>query len=443
MHENGKIYANEYMMKAFNGEWNKTHLRTQNDNKDILIDRGIILSPQPSINNYYLQGKAYQFPEFKLYNAEVGVLNDNNEYIPGTGMTEMQFVDLKLPNEISFVNKMVIWGGLLIPHYGHFLLQSTTRLYYYLKNRDKNIAIAFAVFNKKIPKYMQDFFNLLKIPPEHIILVDRPTQFKTVICPPISSIYYKDWTEDFVLPFSEAAKDIKPAPYEKVFFSRKHWNGIAKCIGEDTLEKVFKQNGFYSVEMQNLNLEEQISIIKGAKILAGINGTAFHNILFGEKGKKLILLNRNEEYDSQYIVNEAVNAECYVIQAYENPLPVNHPHGPFIVGMTKYVKSFFKDFGLNDFNTSFNPLKHVKEFYNLYFQIYSQNNFYIELCVRNKNKIDIGDLFKLQDLCKYSRFRELSFRILSKITFGKTRLKFKQEYKKLKKIKTTLIEFKY
>lgn len=401
------------------------------------------MSPQPSVNNYYLQGVPYQFPEYKLHNAEVGVLNSDREYVPDTGMAEMRFVDLNLPDEIPFVDKTVIWGGLLIPHYGHFLLQSTTRLYYYLKNRDKNIPIAFAVFDNELPKYMSDFFNLLNIPPEHLILVDRPTQFKNVICPPLSSVYYRDWTKDFVLPFSEAAKNIRPAPYKKVFFSRRHWNGLAKCLGEDSLEKVFNGNGFHSVEMQNLSLREQISIIKGAEVLAGINGTAFHNILFGEKGKRIILLNRNEEYDSQYIVNEAVEAECFVVQAYENPLPVNHPHGPFIVGVTRYVKSFLKDFGLNDFNIPFVPLKYAKEFYKLYFQTYCQNNFYIELCVRNKNKIDVGDLFKLKELCAYSRFRELMFRILSKITFGKTKLKFKQEYKNLKKLKSTPTEFKY
>lgn len=443
MFEKQKIYASESMIEAFNGEWDKSHIRAQETNGEICVDKGIVLSPQPSVNNYYLQGVPYQFPEYKLHNAEVGVLNSDREYVPDTGMAEMRFVDLNLPDEIPFVDKTVIWGGLLIPHYGHFLLQSTTRLYYYLKNRDKNIPIAFAVFDNELPKYMSDFFNLLNIPPEHLILVDRPTQFKNVICPPLSSVYYRDWTKDFVLPFSEAAKNIRPAPYKKVFFSRRHWNGLAKCLGEDSLEKVFNGNGFHSVEMQNLSLREQISIIKGAEVLAGINGTAFHNILFGEKGKRIILLNRNEEYDSQYIVNEAVEAECFVVQAYENPLPVNHPHGPFIVGVTRYVKSFLKDFGLNDFNIPFVPLKYAKEFYKLYFQTYCQNNFYIELCVRNKNKIDVGDLFKLKELCAYSRFRELMFRILSKITFGKTKLKFKQEYKNLKKLKSTPTEFKY
>lgn len=438
------LYMDNESLKLFvDGEWCKKHMRQQVMKKETCVDLGIVLSPQASVNKYYLQGVIRQLPEYKLYNAEVGVLNSNREYLPGTGMAEMRFVDLKLPDEIPFVNKTVIWGGLLIPHYGHFLLQSTTRLYYYLKNCDKSTPIVFAVFNQELPKYMRDFFDLLNIPPEHLILVDKPTQFKKVICPALSSVYYKDWTEDFILPFSEAAKDIKPAPYEKVFFSRKHWSGLAKCFGEENLEKVFNKNGFHSVEMQNLSLKEQISIIKGAKVLAGINGTAFHNILFGQKGKQLILLNRNEEYDSQYIVNEAAEAECFVVQAYENPLPVNHPHGPFIVGLTKYVKSFLKDFGLDDFNVSFDPLKYVNRFYKLYFQTYCQNNFYIELCVRDKNKIEVGDLFKLKELCAYSRFKELLFRILSKVTLGNAKLKFKQEYKRLKKLKSTPTEFKY
>ena len=115
----------------------------------------------------------------------------------------------------------------------------------------------------------------------------------------------------------------------------------------------------------------------------------------------------------------------------------------FIVGLTKYVKSFLKDFGLDDFNVSFDPLKYVNRFYKLYFQTYCQNNFYIELCVRDKNKIEVGDLFKLKELCAYSRFKELLFRILSKVTLGNAKLKFKQEYKRLKKLKSMPTEFKY
>ena len=253
------LYMDNESLKLFvDGEWCKKHMRQQVMKKETCVDLGIVLSPQASVNKYYLQGVIHQLPEYKLYNAEVGVLNSNREYVPGTGMAEMRFVDLKLPDEIPFVNKTVIWGGLLIPHYGHFLLQSTTRLYYYLKNCDKSTPIVFAVFNQELPKYMRDFFDLLNIPPEHLILVDKPTQFKKVICPALSSVYYKDWTEDFILPFSESAKDIKPTPYQKVFFSRNKWSGLAKCVGEENLDTFLCKNGCHSVELQDLFLKEQL-----------------------------------------------------------------------------------------------------------------------------------------------------------------------------------------
>ena len=410
-------------------EWLKSHKSSRTLSFKI-IKEGIIIEPQLAQGRFGCE-------------LEVGIFDKHKKYIKGTGISEKPFLNLNIPDNSISVDENVIYCGFLTCHYGHFLLQSTTRLWYYLQNKQKfeKYKLVFSATSENIPKFIADFFELCEIDKNKIMLVTKPTKFKQIICPDISSIYYKDFTDEFALPFKIATKKINPSPYKKVFFSRKYWTGIAKCLGEEELEKIFNKNGFKSVAMEKLSLQEQIAIIKGAEILAGINGTSFHNILFSDQPKTLIMLNRNEEFDSQYIINELTNSTCYVIQAHANPLPVTHPHGPFIVGFTPTCKTFFSDFNLNNFNTVFKPRKYAKKFWNLYCNNYSNTNVYEELRLRNKEKVDINDLLNLLKLTTYSPLKKLLAYLLYKSTFGKLRKKFKQKYQMYKKYNE--ITFKY
>ena len=184
------LYMNEKDAELFKEKWCTSHHKNE-PLKTNSIENAIVLPPLSSINR------------FNLPDAEVGVLDENQNYIPNSGMMDMEILPYSIPENIEYIDKEVVWGGFIYFHYGHFLLQSTTRLYYYLKNRDKIPYIAFSVSSKNLPQYVIDFFDLLNFPKENIILVDKFTRFKKVICPEVSSYYYRDWTQDFVLPFQE------------------------------------------------------------------------------------------------------------------------------------------------------------------------------------------------------------------------------------------------
>lgn len=380
---------------------------------------------------------------FSIHNAwvDAGVYSENKELYLESTQYDYE-LNIKLDDDIEFVNKDVIYCGVLSPHYGHFLIESTVRLYYYLQNRDKNAYIVFSKLVDYIPKFAQDFFKLLGIPEDKIIYVDKPTQFKSVIIP-YKSFKREYYTEEFLIPFKEVSQNIKPAKYKKIYFTRKYWNDIVKCFGEEELEKVFNKNGFVSIAMEKLSLNEQIAVIKGAKEIAGINGTAFHNIVFSETPKLLIMLNRNEETDCQHIINNVTNAHCYLIKAYENPLPVYHPYGPFIIGATKEFKNFAKEYKLKNWNIKFKLRDYLNKFLNRYCEIYSDDNNYCDLIQRHKNMISIEDFLLIQKAKQYSRIKHLVFYILSKITFGNFRKNFKEKRNIMRNLKNINIEFKY
>ena len=423
-----KIYSNDCVKENLELLYSQSSLG-KNKSKIKILENATVVPP-----TYYVKNVSHM---------EYGVLDKDNNYIVDSGKYNEYCNHIVLPDSIPYEDKEVLYCGNISTHYGHFLLESTTRLTYYLKNREHVKYLCFSAFAKSLPKYAKDFFKLLQIPLDIIILVTDYTKFKKITLPPCSYYHMQCYTEDFVYPFLEASKNVKPAPYKKIYFTRKYWDSMAKCLGEEKIEKLFNKNGFYSVAMEQLSLQEQIAIIKGAEEIAGINGTAFHNILFSDEPKTLIMLNRNEETDCQYIINEATNAKCYLIQAFGNPLPVYHPRGPFIVGVTKYLKLFLKDYKLNDFSTSFNPNKHLKEFLKRYITIYSDKDIYNELISLKKNKIEASDIMKIIDRLQFPSFKYHAYHVLSKMTFGNVRKYFKYKYKELKNLKNDISIFKY
>ncbi|MDR1952223.1 MAG: glycosyltransferase family 61 protein [Elusimicrobiota bacterium] len=415
-----RLYMDDKTKEDFEKVWYKNHWRKEE--REVVFVKNAVITPAFTTTNRTIH--------------EAAVLDENKKYVEGSGTAGYDVKDFIPPlpadDDIDIVDKDVIWGGRIICHYGHFLIQSTLRLYYYIKNKDKYPNIAF-IINKddKLPEYIIDFFDLLEIPRDNIIYIKSWTKFRTVICPPIASEQYDDYTDDFILPFNKAAQNIEPGKYKKIFFSRKFWTD-SESLGEETLEKVFNKNGFVSVYLERLSLRQQISIIKGAEIVAGINGTAFHNALFASPNLKLIMLNRNEEFDFQYVINEAAKTDWYVIRAYANPFPVMHARGPFIVGFTEFLKDFFKDHNLNSFNASFKVEKYIKDFVYQYCKIYGDNRFGGGLTFTNKDSINAFNAIKAIEISSYSIIDRIIYYILYHITLGNLKRKFKRRHRAIK-----------
>jgi hypothetical protein len=232
-----------------------------------------------------------------------------------------------------------------------------------------------------------------------------------------------------MLPFREAAKKVEPAPYKKIYFTRKYWTDTAQCLGEPDIEKVFMQNGFKSFAPEKFSMKEQIALVKGAEVIAGVNGSPFHTALFANKNIKLIMLNRNEEFDFQYIVNEAVEADWYVVRAYANIFPVSESTGPFIIGMTKYLKEFLKDHNLDDCNLTLNINKYTKDFFDLYCKIYTEDYFYRTLAATKKDKLIAKNVINAYALCRHSMLMQGLYYFLYHITFGPMKIKFRNRHR--------------
>ncbi len=380
---------------------------------------------------------------YDIYNYEHGVSTPDGKYIISSGRFGCQ-PDL---NEEIFKSPIqreetVIYAGRLHEHYGHFLLESTARLWYYLEKRHHKLCFTIAESWHGVPGYAREFFDLLGIPEEQIIICSEPTQFRRVIIPKLSfrmfaADYYphsqvprRYYTEKFLIPFRLAAKNIVPARHRKIYLSRKKWNK-SRPIGETELENCFIKNGYEPISMEKFSLREQIAIIKGAESIAGINGTAMHNVLFSDSKPELILMNRSAATDAQHIINQALGVKCSLIKVHATPLPVLHDQGPFIVGCTTQFIEFMQSRQMMVPDKPFDPTVYYRRFLQQWLQKWRSpfTSKYIE--DQGLTQIKMSDLMDVITVTQRSLLHKLLYWVLAHVCVGAARRHWKDVRKQI------------
>lgn len=241
---------------------------------------------------------------------------------------------------IDFIDEEVVWLGYAWDFYGHFLSDSLGRLWYLLNN--KNLKVCYI---SKDENPFIEFFRLFGLKDEQMIRVTKPTRFRKIIVPEPAFRYHDYYHEKFKDIINEITKNINPAKFKKVYLSRGKYNPSVPTLGEKVIEDVFKKQGFKVIYPERLSIKKQISLMKGAKIVAGVSGTSLHNILFSNDEIKLISLNRSADVlYMQLLIDELKNIDAVYVDVYQNPLPISYYAQPYLLGITDEFLQFCKDY---------------------------------------------------------------------------------------------------
>lgn len=280
----------------------------------------------------------------------------------------------------------VLYAGLLNNHFGHFLIESTNRLWYWVENRDKNLDIAFLMTkNQPILKQFWEFMEILGIPKNKIHFIKQPTKCNKIYIPSTSNVLGYSYNEKFLTVFQEAATRVPTGKNEKVYLSRTKFRKKHSCFGEQYLEDMFLQNGYTIIYPEQMSLKEQISALNGASEVAGVVGTNTHLEVFSRLGVKSVILNRSDiPISAQSVIHQALNANWYVVGANMNPFPLVHSAGPNLLGITPEVQSFCTAHNM-EFNrkyVGYIKASDSRHFVKEYLRTYTQNVYNNEIKTR-------------------------------------------------------------
>ncbi len=170
-----------------------------------------------------------------------------------------------------------LFGGYLFRHYGHFLIETLSRVY--ALKQCPPLPILFSSTHRDILPWQLEVFKLLGLRNE-IVKLERPTMVDRLVMS----------TPAFVLPdvVHEAQIAALGAVAAPPLTDRKIWLARSSHIGggllnEDTLHPLLKELGWEIVHPQFLPLRKQIALIASSARVAGLDGSAFHTALLARE----------------------------------------------------------------------------------------------------------------------------------------------------------------
>ena len=327
-----------------------------------------------------------------------GVLDADGHYIQETALkSEVCYNNYKIEGDVPYIDEDVVYIGFYWDHYGHFIIEQLSRLWYFIKNGDKKLKLCYSMANgMPLPGYIKQLFNILGITEQNSIKITEPTRFRSIIIPEMSTLASNWYTKEYKLIYDTIRSRVMPVYNDKVYLSRTHFEKSKEYeFGEWYIEKLFAVNGYKIVYPEELSFIEQLSIIKGAKTVACISGSLLHQMLFAQDGAELIVLQQFSGINSaQRLVNEMRRLKVTYIDCFAELPCVKQGVGPYLLVNNNTLRNYAKD---NRFNSVEIDEAKVKQDFDNYvskWQEYAENN-----------KL-IGNITKEEQVRKIAQFKQ-------------------------------------
>lgn len=277
--------------------------------------------------------------------------------------------------ETKFIDESVIFGGMTWPHFGHFILEGLSRLWYIVKNPMDTRKIIYICGEAEIFKFKKqiiyDFFKMLGVDENRLIIIEKPMKFAHISVPNVlfktdEMYFYKEYPLVY-RAFANGANSIHNGKkyFDKIYISHTKWTHRSEMcfLNEDIYEKFFIQKGFKILYPEEFSVSEMAYYVSNATHIATTMGTTSHYALFARRGTRFIVLTREANarhyskdfttLTSQCILHQAMELDWFIIDANLNFLPSFDQGNGFGV-VNYYFTQDFMDFA-NDHLDGFNP----------------------------------------------------------------------------------------
>jgi Glycosyltransferase 61 len=191
-------------------------------------------------------------------------------------------------NNLPKVTGTFFFAGILFNNFGHFLLESTGRLWAYDVVRKSNPYIFFYApwgvpDYKKRDNYVYQIFKGFNIPLNRIVFFTDMVQLQKVIIPQQKYGFGKCRTPDntfinFITSFNIPKRLIKVKPRaDRIYVSRSQLPfNTGRPLGENQFEAYLQANGYVVIYPENHTLYEQLEIYNDAKQIIFCDGGAIY-----------------------------------------------------------------------------------------------------------------------------------------------------------------------
>jgi hypothetical protein len=188
-----------------------------------------------------------------------------------------------------------LYLGNFMNHYGHFITESLSRMWYLFENLESVTFDNYAYFpfifddaRAVISPFHQHFLELFRIPPEKLLFLSKPVVFEQVVIPQQLWVVNKFCYARLRFLYAALRSHHEKRPgFDRIFLSRStprpdRFENISE------VENLFASFGFKVLYPQRMEIRQQLDAYANCKIMAGFSGTALHNCIFASESTFLI-----------------------------------------------------------------------------------------------------------------------------------------------------------
>lgn len=278
-----------------------------------------------------------------------GVCNEEGTFVAGHQRNQMREdiygnISYSYPfsDDIPFMDETVVYGGFVYGAYGHMILECLSRMWWFLEHRNCGYKFVFISLDNKM--YYLDFFLMLGLSQEDIIVLDEPTRFRSIIIPnQLTFTTGSGYRQKAMTVFDAIRDSVEPSPHKKVYLTRLQFTP-RDTVGEEYFVDHYRGLGYEIIAPERLSITEQVSLMAGAEEVVCLSGTLHHQILFCHNGINVTVLNKTEiPLMPEFWINQARSANCTFIDISENFLPCRNFRLGFLLAPTVHWKRYIRD----------------------------------------------------------------------------------------------------
>ena len=311
-------------------------------------------------------------PNYKIFTISNGItkvgsdsiFDENFKKITGLSFQEADINGkeyLEIKNEkIKYIDGSVLSLGMngLEENYYHCWVELAARIYAFKQSKTRVDYILLNIHNN----FLQEILNILEIDIGKIIDQSKYKiiQAKNIVYPGLinnweeikinnhflyKKKYLPSWLNNFYddVKVKLISKSDLPV-YKKIYIGRNSPDKRIILNQKNLVEKLASE-GFKSINFVNFTLQEQVLLMKNARMIVGVHGAALANLSFCDKGAKVLELFPENYQDSSYRLQsnlKELEYNFYIGKSLNSNLKINPKDEDFSVETSKII-NFIKN----------------------------------------------------------------------------------------------------
>lgn len=261
-------------------------------------------------------------------------------------------VESHTASDCQRVEARVLYAGRLNLHWGHFLTDSLPQLWPAIDRAEDFDKIIFSVDSPINLRNYTNIYRALELTGlvDKIELINENRSYSEIIEYQTAIYPRSHAAKEALIVFDRIMRSVvndvtSGKTTRKIFLSRSH---LAKAQSNEPcsqwLDDFFIRNGFEIVHPQELSLDDLIVMLHQSEVVAALQGSLTHNLLFAPCGTKLWIIEKYATANNyQPGIDLLRNLEVTRIDANAMIWPVSAGLGPFIVFPTPELLKFATD----------------------------------------------------------------------------------------------------